>query len=57
MAAQNAAQPHLPVQREDAVPPQQIQSPMPIGAVRPAPGTGRPDPRSVGADQSTNGGS
>ena len=26
-------------------------------AVRPATGTGRPDPRSVGADQSTSGGS
>ena len=30
MAAQNAEQPHLPVHQEDVVPPQQLQSPMPI---------------------------
>ena len=30
MAAQNASQPHLPVQQEDVVPPQHLQNPMPI---------------------------
>ena len=30
MAAENAAQPHMQVQQEDVVPPQQLQSPMPI---------------------------